>query len=469
MKNIEKKRVYLFRDLYLDDVEEYTLVYNKYSKKGVSLIDMPTKYILNLVNNERTVSDIIQKAKEKDLSVTSEQIISILLGLEKNDMLHIGRPKRTFSPLRSPSKDLTVWFHITNQCNLRCTYCYVSKTADSMTEKTAERAILRLLQDAKKHNFKCLRINFSGGECLLEFNKIVKLVQFGNKTAKEIGIDIFYSILTNGVLITEKVARFLEKNHFEVGVSLDGIGKYNDVQRVFPDGSGSFRYITRGVEILKHHKIKFNLMVTITALSVKKIPEFTKYCLDHNIAFAFSFYHDNPNSVDPKLVLNEKQLISSLKKAYRVIYERMPDPSMGIINSILNRVSFKKPHIGACGVGENYMALSFDGNVVACPMTMENPLGSVDDGDIVKMIKKKSPLNNELAVVDRAAECLKCQWRLICAGGCPLEYEKAQDKSKPPFCDIYKALIPELLRVEAKRLIKWGMSDKSLRQSFIRK
>ncbi|MDQ7028794.1 MAG: hypothetical protein Q9O62_02960 [Ardenticatenia bacterium] len=38
---------------------------------------------------------------------------------------------------------LTAWLHVTNACNLRCTYCYVAKTHEAMDEATGLAAVAR--------------------------------------------------------------------------------------------------------------------------------------------------------------------------------------------------------------------------------------------------------------------------------------------------------------------------------------
>lgn len=61
-------------------------------------------------------------------------------------------------------------------------------------------------------------------------------------------------------------------------------------------------------------------------------------------------------------------------------------------------------------------------------------------------------------VVDDKEECRNCQWKYWCAGGCPLETYRMTSRYdvKSPRCHIYKALYPQVLRLEGLRLLKYA-------------
>ena len=60
-------------------------------------------------------------------------------------------------------------------------------------------------------------INFYGGEPLLEFEKIKKIVNL----VKTINPAISFSMTTSGSLLNEKTCDFLISNNFKLAVSLD--------------------------------------------------------------------------------------------------------------------------------------------------------------------------------------------------------------------------------------------------------
>ena len=453
ISNSDVPQVYV--NTYIDKVENFLLVYNPISEKGIVVLNKEAAFLLQLIDGKRKIEDILLIAKQLDPKIEIAQLISIFDDFVSSEIAYVGILKNKEKLFSKKPTHLGVWLHITNQCNLRCTYCYVYKTSDSMNENLANEALKKIIADAKKHSFKKITVKFSGGECLLKLPQVLDLVHFGRELAKDAKIDIEFVVLTNGVLLTEKIASTLKQENVRVAVSLDGLERYHDSQRIFANGLGSFKFVEKGIENLLKAKVPFNVSVTITSKNVENIPDLTKYLLKRNIPFAFNFYRENPH-VKEELEGDDKKLVESLKEAYQLIYDNPPRYSL--INGLLDRVSFKRPHCWACGMGHNYIVVRQDGKMVSCQMTLEKSIGSIDDEDLVKTMLKGSFIKPKKLTVDDKTPCKTCQWKYICSGGCPLLTfnQRGKYNISSPYCAVYKALIPEVLRIEAKRLIKYG-------------
>ncbi len=101
---------------------------------------------------------------------------------------------------------------LTRQCNLRCNYCWINFTDNSITQETIDLFLKKLLIKRKKINK--IKFEFFWWEPLLELEKIKYIV---NKTKK---YDIEYSIVTNGFLLNKNTINFLNDNNFEVVFSV---------------------------------------------------------------------------------------------------------------------------------------------------------------------------------------------------------------------------------------------------------
>ena len=76
---------------------------------------------------------------------------------------------------------------------------------------------------------------------------------------------------------------------------------------------------------------------------------------------------------------------------------------------------------------------------------------------------KKSFIYGKKLITEIATGCQTCPWRQVCCGGCPLAYlHKEATRAQPDYCIVYKQLIPELLRIEARRIVKWGMIENAI-------
>lgn len=252
----------------------------------------------------------------------------------------------------------------------------------------------------------------------------------------------------------------LKKEGVRVAVSLDGLGKFND-NRVFPSGKSSFEFVEKGINNLINSKVPFNVSTTITSKNVENIPALTKWLLNKKIPFSFNFYRENP-FVQEKLEGNDLKLIKYLKKSYELIAKNPPE--YPVISSLLDRVNFNKPHVHTCGMGHSYIIVRHNGTLHACQMTLEKPIGSIDDEDLIETMQKGNfiqPQSIQKIGVEGKNPCSNCQWRYVCCGGCPLLSFKLKGSytTSSPYCLVYKTLIPELLKLEAKRLIKWKMQQ----------
>ena len=116
--------------------------------------------------------------------------------------------------------------NLTNQCNLRCDYCFVNQSADRMSLDTAKAAVSlvhnNLLRKRELDNTPDLKgvINFFGGEPLLEYNSIiVPLTIWIEETYPN---DFNLGITTNGTLLTKERIDFLYDHNIIPLLSMDG-------------------------------------------------------------------------------------------------------------------------------------------------------------------------------------------------------------------------------------------------------
>lgn len=155
-------------------------------------------------------------------------------------------------------KSQTITFIVTEDCNLRCKYCYVThKSSDKkMNFETAKKFVDYLLNSNDLRYSEALILEFIGGEPFLEAELIDQICDYFKITAFKLNHDWYWnyriSICTNGVNYSSPIVQnFINKNmnKISVTISLDGTKEKHDLQRVFPDGSGSFDTIDKGVDL----------------------------------------------------------------------------------------------------------------------------------------------------------------------------------------------------------------------------
>ncbi len=142
---------------------------------------------------------------------------------------------------------LNVVMLITEECNLRCDYCYIRKQPRTMSQAIARRSAGFLFEHAPPPPA-ALSITFFGGEPLLEPG-LIELVH-AEATALAAGQDrpVAFSMTSNATLLSAANVEMIERLGISVRLSLDGIGDAHDRHRRTRAGRGSFALIARHLE-----------------------------------------------------------------------------------------------------------------------------------------------------------------------------------------------------------------------------
>lgn len=360
------------------------------------------------------------------------------------------------SELRPRSSALTAWLHVTNECNLRCDYCYLDKTAEAMTTATGRAAVESIFRTAVQHGFRGVKLKYAGGEALLKFRLIAELHDLGVELARNYGLSFHETILTNGVALTKGMLATAHDADITLSISLDGIGETHDAQRKFANGRGSFSRVARAIDRAIAADVQPFLSITVTGRNAAALPQVVAFAIGRGLRFNLNFYRDNDCSTGFSDLRGENELIfAGIRAAFAVIEERMP--AYRVIDNLVDRSAFHAPHGHACGAGHSYMVIDHHGAIARCQMEIERPVTSVYAADPLTEIRLYADGFQNLSAVEKEG-CRDCTWRNWCAGGCSLLTYRMTGRSdvKSPYCHVYKTLFPEMLRLEGLRLLKWG-------------
>ena len=319
-------------------------------------------------------------------------------------------------------------FVVTQDCNLRCKYCYMTskQSEHKMTFDIAKKAIDYFL-DQKNQLFDddYLIMEFIGGEPLLEINLIDQIVDYFKVRIYAENCPWFgryrIAISTNGILYsTEKVQRFIDKNKnsLSIGISIDGTKEKHDLQRVYPNGKGSYDDVVRNIRLWKkqfpfattkvtigHDDLKytFESIVHLWKLGINEVPA--------NVVFE-DVWEDGDDAIF------EEQLI---KLADYIIENKLWETHNTTLFSdrLLEKLSKNEMKHNFCGTGKAYTVDS-DGNIFPCVRYMDYSLnnkdsicfGNLDNGIDRDKIRPFYVLNSEN---QSSNKCLDCEINAECA------------------------------------------------------
>ena len=162
-------------------------------------------------------------------------------------------------------------FVVTLRCDYTCKYCQVSRRMEGdgnfeMTEETASRALDLVFQSPSP----AIKIEFQGGEPLLNFRLIQHIVHEAQKINAIENRQLQFVITTNLTYLTDDVLIFCEKNDIYLSTSLDGPEVIHNKNRPRPNKDG-YQKTIEGIEKIQQYlgPNKVSALMTTTAESLK--------------------------------------------------------------------------------------------------------------------------------------------------------------------------------------------------------
>lgn len=304
---------------------------------------------------------------------------------------------------------------VTERCNLACYYCCYGKLYNSHKELKKLKNIniedclfmldhlLRMQSSLFNHSIKNeVYISFYGGEPLVNFDAIQKIVTYVQKYSSEY-LEIKFSMTTNGTLL-RKYIDFLFKYNFRISISIDG-NKDNNSYRLFKNGRPSFYIVYRNIIYIKERYPDF-FQDNVNFISVlhnrtnyvevceffnkwNKVPVFIPLHKDGiNLKRQKEFDSIAASPVSSKScdIINEK--FSSVYDRYlnesKLISKYNPEVSdISELFNNSNQLCKKYFSLSTCFLFQTKVFLSVSGNIYACEKVDRRfPMGSFKDKGI---------------------------------------------------------------------------------------
>ncbi len=426
---------------------EYWLVCNPVRGGRIAVLDAEAMALLALFQIPITLTQVEAREPWEDF----EAAILLFYHLGFLYAMNNHSPSSQWEETHS----LTVWLHVTNECNMRCHYCYVQKTHDNMSSHVGHQSVDAIFRSARKHHIKHVQLKYAGGEASLHMMSVIALHDYAVQQALKYNIALDAVILSNGVALSQRSIENLKTRQIAVTISLDGLGVYHDSQRPLLGGQGSSKYIQRTIECLLANDMKPSLSVTVSQRNLFGLPTLMGYILEHDLPFTLSYYRENAYSSSvADLCFADEQIIVAMRSTFAAIEKNLPERSL--LSSLLDKADMATTHRRTCGVGQNYMVIDQNGGVAKCQMDIHRTVATVASDDPLYLIRTDRQGVQGFSVEEKEP-CRTCSWRYWCTGGCPMLTYRSTGRYdvKSPYCNIYKALFPDVLRLEALRLLRY--------------
>ena len=306
-------------------------------------------------------------------------------------------------------KKFVLQWHLSENCNLKCLHCYQENHKPIQLD--FDKLVIIYKQFKELLNKKKMKghINITGGEplCNPYLFKLLDLI-------KEDSDFISFSILTNGTLINEKVAKKIKSyNPLYVQVSLEGGRKTNDYIR----GKGTYKKIAEGIVNLRKEDIFTSISFTATSLNYKEFPKVVRYARKYDVNNVWSDRFIPLGDSDKSLALNYEQTREYLEimNKERNKLKRIKNNNTTI--SMYRALQFQMTNDFAygCTAGDTLLTVMENGDLVPC-RRMPIVIGNLFDrsmydlyiiSDVLKTLRERK-------IPD---ECINCEHSEVCHGG----------------------------------------------------
>lgn len=378
---------------------------------------------------------------------------------------------------------------LTLRCNHRCLYCQAipespkSKGFD-MDKNTAKKSVDLIFRTPSKF----VRIEFQGGEPLLNWPVLKYIVKYAKAVNHEKKKDLQISLVSNLTALDDKKLKFLLDENVSISCSFDGPANVHNKNRIYLEGGNSHKAVVSQIARIqkaiqvkkKKEKDKFvdnlNAILTVSRFSLSYPKEIVDEYLRKGFVNVFvrplspfglerqalgvigykaeDFIDFYKKSMDYILKLNlagkffaERATCYALKKLLQ-----NEDPGYYEMRS-------------PCGAGIGQMAFDYDGRVFTCDegrmaarMGYDNfKLGQAEDNNYNQLIDNEVTKTMCLASsLDNHVSCQSCPYKPYC-GTCPLanfiEYGTIFPQlSNTDRCKINKAMFDYIfLKMKNKR------------------
>lgn len=239
-----------------------------------SLIEMsPLMYDIFVSLKQRgDIEDVLS-----DFLVPKQEVVEMIEHIQK--LLERSVPTSTqhkisfFNKLKSKSI-YRITLHVSNDCNLRCKYCYAAGGNYRM-ERT-----LMTMETAKKFVDFCLEnftsisvIVFFGGEPFLNLPVIEYICKEITQAYKSGKIDYCpsFGAVSNGTILNDQLVKIVGEYFSFITVSIDGPKEINDYNRIDLLGNGSYDRISNFIRTIKSKtKVRIGFEATYTEEHISK-------------------------------------------------------------------------------------------------------------------------------------------------------------------------------------------------------
>lgn len=341
----------------------------------------------------------------------------------------------------------------TNNCNLRCKYCFINNNIKSLSNiMTIELAKIIIDQIAKfillPHNAnRVCNILWHGGEPLIwDASYYREVLSYMHDTYP--GVTWKNAMQTNLTLLTDEHIQVFSEFSVRVSTSMDGYSSLHDANRIFANGNKTHSIIVEKLHKLAEKNMRSGLIVVLNRTNIDKVIEIYDYYKKYNQGFRVNPLIDTGEAlINYSLSISPESYAEAMKRFFD--YWINDDDAVPVHNFIEWTSALVTGVTSSCSFTENcqnqFTVIEPNGDISVCDRlcgSAEYVYGNIMKDDLYEVFLKKQKVFEKRSNILRMHDCKDCKYWNICYGGCPTESSGGLENinMKFKYCDSYKEI-----------------------------
>ncbi len=382
--------------------KEYVVLFNTFSKEYIKINSNPIKY-------ENMFSDAA------DTEIPAELINGHFI-VDSNCNEDLLCDELYY---RETIADTSLWYTIipTRNCNFNCFYCCQPHVKQTMSDETIDLIAKSLRKNLK--NYSSFILSFFGGEPLIEYDKVIKILDNSLDTCKKLSRNFTAYMTTNGYTLSLDVFKELLKRHvIYYHITLDGPPSIHDTHRPLASGEPSFQTIIDNLisikENVKSKTFHITLRTNITKSIYENIDEFVEI-LAKNFSndSRFNIYWRWVEDFGGDRINEHMDELVTMDKVFKAM-DKLHNAGLSLYNDVI--YTAKKGALVCEASKQNYYVIDYDSTLLKCTHWDKPEVATIGkiaaNGDLI-LDREREAFYTQKIPKDK---CRKCYFEPLCHG-----------------------------------------------------
>lgn len=240
--------------------------------------------------------------------------------------------------------------------------CFKEYEGHDLDEDLAFRIIDWVMDPQTHGENESVDVSFWGGEPLMKWDLLKKIVLYAEEKAREAGIEVTFGGTTNVVLLTEDKFDFMDEHKIHFLLSCDGIERHHDQFRKFKNGTGSWKTVDENITRILQRWPMQEVRLSYTAENIEELRQDIDYFVDKGFRYIIYSPVAEGDWTPEKL--------ESLRQVWQEIaewYITQRSVTIKFIEDSCQHLTGRPTGSAApCGAGRNYLGINYDGSIYPC-------------------------------------------------------------------------------------------------------